>query len=538
MPYTKLFSERYVSAKQIVCFGIVTGLIAALAFGSLFSFMLYSKRNAAYDALAQNMSQYLHSFFGHLQTTAQQIEPLLAADCAGINQELTSTAAFNTNVRTLMLVRNGMGYCSSAMGKIEIPLKRLAPGLNQSKPLDINIMVSNEKIPDRAVIAVWFRSATLPDSGVCATVSFNLTPYLLFSAGQRDITSVALVVGDSALTSHNDRVVKRSALAAHPTRIVKVPDYPIELYLYGTTWRAEDVELSVLASVIFGLLIGALAAYVLHAHRRPENEILAGIRQDQFFLAYQPTMAASDGKPLGVEVLIRWRHHAAGLIPPDIFINVAESQQLIVPLTRHLFNLIVKEAPLLKLALPRGAKLAINLSPSHLYSPTFKEDVQALADGLPADYFQIVFEITERGMLREKEATEIFNWLHERGFSLAVDDFGTGTSALIYLDQFELDYLKIDKRFIDGICFETSTAPVLDAIVSLADRLNMKTIAEGVETAEQVKWLTRRGVNYLQGYYYCEPLTLESLAQWYASFAPAEESLSTPETRSDVRSKN
>lgn len=528
MPYTKLFSERYVSAKQIACFGIVIGLIAALSFGSLFSFILYSKRTASYDALAQNMSQYLHAFFSRLQTTVQQIEPLLAADCAEINQELTATAAFNSNVRTFILVHNGTAYCSSAMGKVAVPLKQLAPGLNENKPLDIDIMASTVKMPDHAVIAAWFRSTALPNRGIYATISFNLTPYLLFSASQRDITSVALVAGDNALTSRNDRVVKKSALASDPTRIVKVPDYPIELYLFGTAWRTEDMELSVLASVIFGLLIGALAAYVLYAHRRPENELLAGIRQDQFFLAYQPTIAASGSTPLGVEVLMRWQHHTAGLIPPDIFINVAEAQQLIVPLTRHLFSLVVKDAPILKLAMPAGSKLAINLSPSHLYSPTFKEDVQALADALPASHFQVVFEITERGMLEEKEASEIFNWLHERGFSLAVDDFGTGNSALIYLDQFELDYLKIDKRFIDGICFETSTAPVLDAILDLASRLNMQTIAEGVETEEQVKWLTRRGVSYLQGYYYSEPLTLEKVVEWYTSFAADGVSLSSP----------
>lgn len=138
-------------------------------------------------------------------------------------------------------------------------------------------------------------------------------------------------------------------------------------------------------------------------------------------------------------------------------------------------------------------------------------DIQKLRASLPPDYFQLVFEITERDMIREEEALDLFQWLHEQGYEIAVDDFGTGHSALIYLERFTLDYLKIDRGFVNAIGTETITSPVLDAVISLAKRLNMATVAEGVETQEQAKWLTVRGVNFLQGYYFSRPMRAADL---------------------------
>lgn len=517
MPYKKIFSDNYLSTKQIASLGVVIGLVAAIFFGSIFSFIQYSKRDSGYSELAQSMSQYLQAFFNHLQTTAHDMQPLLTTNCSDGNRELTSLAAFNINVRTFVLVRDGIGFCSSATGEMLTPLKELAPGLNDNQDIDLALMSGTSKMPNHSIIAAWFRSTDSENSGIYATININLMPYLLFSANQRNINYVALVVGDKALTSHEDRIVDISQLASNPTRTVHVPGYPISLYIFGSPWQTEDIQLSILASVIFGLLVGSLGAYVLTVQQRPENEILAGIKSGQFFLAYQPVIETSSLEAHGVEVLMRWRHPTAGMIPPDIFINVAEAQQLIIPLTRHLFKLVVQDASELKKILPQGSKLALNLSPSHLYSSTFKEDILALADALPLHHFQVVFEITERGMLKEKEATDIFTWLHGLGFGIAVDDFGTGNSALIYLERFNLDFLKIDKGFINSICLESAVAPVLDAVLSLARRLDIKIIAEGVETPAQAKWLIGRGVNYLQGYYFSHPLPLEQFLQWYSS---------------------
>lgn len=510
-----LFSDNYLSTKQIASLGVVIGLVAALFFGSIFSFIQYSKRDSAYNDLAQNMSQYLQTFFNHLQTTTHNLQPLFHASCSNGNRELTSSAAFYTNIRTFVLVQDGIAICSSATGEMSIPLKELAPDLNDSKAVDLAIMDGPANMPDSSIIAAWFHSPEVENNGIYATISLNLTPYLLFSANQQNLTSVALVVGDKALTSNNKHAVNTDQLPADPVRIVPVPGYPVSLYIFGSPLPAGELQLSALASIMFGVLVGAFGAYILTIHRRLEHKILVGIKQNQFYLAYQPVMNSATLNVDGIEVLMRWKHPTAGLIPPDVFINAAEVQQLIVPLTRHLFSLVAQDIHRLQKILPVGTKLALNLSPSHLYSSTFKEDIMTLAAALPLDHFKIVFEITERGMLQEKEATEIFTWLHQQKFCISVDDFGTGNSALIYLERFTVDFLKIDKGFINSICVTTATSPVLDAILTMAHRLGIKTVAEGVETSEQAKWLIEHGTHYLQGYYFCPPLPLEQFIQWY-----------------------
>ncbi len=213
---------------------------------------------------------------------------------------------------------------------------------------------------------------------------------------------------------------------------------------------------------------------------RPGREIMTAIKRDKFYVVYQPVVDTQALRVTGLEVLLRWRHPGAGEIPPDACNNFAEAQKMIVPLTQQLFELIARAAAELEKVLPVGVKFGINIAPAHLHSESFKADIQKLltslpahqiaraaaelekvlpvgvkfginiapahlhsesfkADiqklltSLPAHQFQIVLEITERDMLKEREATQLFAWLHSVGVEIAIDDFGTGHSALIYL---------------------------------------------------------------------------------------------------------
>lgn len=194
-----------------------------------------------------------------------------------------------------------------------------------------------------------------------------------------------------------------------------------------------------------------------------------------------------------------------------MFINTAETQQVIVPLTHHLLALIARDAPALQKVLPAGSKLGLNISPSHLHADEFQDDLRQFAASMPANHFNVVLEITERAMIDKNKSLAIFDWLHEQGFEIAIDDFGTGHSALIYLERYKFDYLKIDRGFVQAIGTETVTSPVLDAVLTLSRRLQLMTVAEGVETPEQAEWLRKHGVNFLQGYWLSRPLPLEEL---------------------------
>lgn len=515
MPSKKIFVRYFSSPRQITSFSILFALLSALLFGGITSLVLHNKREASYDVLAKDIRGYLRSFFHDLSATAEGIQPLTVADCRLVTGELTSRAAFNVNVRAFLLINNGIAYCSSATGSMSMAMKALVPDIDLNKKIDLSIMSGTPMMPGKPTIAAWFRNPVVEGRGVFTTLNVNLTPYLLFTARQSQVMSMAIVIGDKALSTLSPEVQSTASLPQDPTRIASLKDYPLSIYIYGTAWPLADIQLSLLAGLIFGLLSGVMCGYFLSVRMRPGKEILMGIKREQFHVVYQPVVDAKGLEMQGIEALMRWQHPTAGMIPPDAFIAFAEAQQLIVPLTRHLFALVARDAQELQNICPPGAKLGINLAPSHLHAPSFKEDILNFAASLPPHHFQIVFEITERDMLKEKEAMGIFAWLHEQGFELAVDDFGTGHSALIYLERFTLDYLKIDRGFVNSIGMETVTAPVLDAVLTLARRLNMATVAEGVETPEQAKWLIDRGVNYLQGYYFSRPLTLQQLTSWH-----------------------
>ncbi|EOL8970043.1 cyclic di-GMP phosphodiesterase [Cronobacter dublinensis] len=500
------FASTLSTPRKILLVGVATGLVLAFIVTLAARGWLHQQRENQYDMLARDIHHYLNTYFAQLKASADALQPLTLAECGAVSAELTSRAAFNVNVRAFLLLRNGAVYCSSATGRLQLPLRDFAPDIDTRKAVDISIITGTPMMPDKPSIVMWFGNPLMAGRGIVTTLNVNLTPYLVYTARQNDLNGLALVAKDRALTTFSGRAMTPEELPAEPLRSESVRGYPLKLYLYGDTMPAEDRHLALLLGLLLGVLGGVLTVVLLALRARSGREIVSGIKRNQFFVVYQPVVDAATRQIRGVEALMRWKHPAAGMIPPDAFISFAEAQGLIVPLTRHLFKLIAQDVPHLQQSLPPGAKLGINIAPGHLHSPEFQADIQKFHASLPPDYFQLVFEITERDMIREKEAIGLFEWLHQQGYEIAVDDFGTGHSALIYLERFTLDYLKIDRGFVNAIGTETITSPVLDAVISLAKRLNMATVAEGVETQEQAKWLSVRGVNFLQGYYFSRPV--------------------------------
>ena len=205
-----------------------------------------------------------------------------------------------------------------------------------------------------------------------------------------------------------------------------------------------------------------------------------------------------------------------------MFISYAETQGLIVPLTQHMMMLVAADAHELARAFADKAKLSINISPHHMNKVSFHDDVLNFIEALPENAFQVVFEITERGMIDTEGAMREFNWLRRHKIEIAIDDFGTGHSALIYLEKFTLDYLKIDRGFVMSIDQKTLIAPVLDTVLRLTEELKLKTVAEGVETHQQAEYLRNHGVTYLQGFLYSKPLSVTALLAFTRDFNEKE----------------
>jgi len=509
-----MFTRERKINRRTLFISIITGLLIALITGAVQFSIFHHRRAEQFNTTISSLQSYLNNYFSQILVTMDSLQPLTLSQCDEVSSELTARAAFSMNVRAFLLVKDQSAYCSSATGPMDLPLKDLVPDLDLSKDHVMGILPGTPMMPSTPAFVLWVKSPLFENRGIFASINANLMPWVLYSSKQTPYNGVALVVnGKTAISTFNRKPIPLSEITDTAVRHVKVKGVPLEIYLYSNSMGTDNSLYSLLLGLTCGLFAGLLCFYILTIRSRPGKEILSAIKHRQFSVVYQPVVDAKHQQIAGAEVLMRWSHPTLGNIPPDAFISFAEAQNLIVPLTRHLFELIARDAPTLKDILPPGAKLGINIAPSHLISDSFQQDIRQLAASMPNNYFQLVLELTERDMLNQEKAMNLFTWLRSEGIEVAIDDFGTGHSALIYLEHFTLDYLKIDRGFVNAIGRETITSPVLDAVLTLTQRLNLVTVAEGVETEEQAAWLREHGVDYLQGYLISRPLTLQQLIE-------------------------
>ena len=249
-----------------------------------------------------------------------------------------------------------------------------------------------------------------------------------------------------------------------------------------------------------------------------EMNLRSGLTGNEFLLYYQPKIDAMTGALKGFEGLMRWNHPERGLVPPLDFIPLAESTGVIIDLEEWVFVTACRQ---LKRWHERGDRyeLALNLSARHFLSEGVVEKFAQIAreEGVCTSY--LTLEITESvGMENQQHVIDRFVAFREEGFSISIDDFGTGFSAFVYLKHYPIHEIKIDRQFIQVTENDPTGNVIVEAIVDLARGLNLKTVCEGVETLEQWEALRELGCDEMQGYYFSRPLPLEELETWIADY--------------------
>ncbi|WP_291566780.1 EAL domain-containing protein [Bradyrhizobium sp.] len=246
----------------------------------------------------------------------------------------------------------------------------------------------------------------------------------------------------------------------------------------------------------------------LEARNTLEGDLRDAIARCQFEVHYQPYFDVQTGRRRGEEALVRWRHPTRGLIPPDLFIPLAEETGLIVPLGEW----IIRQACDNAISWPADTTVSVNLSPVQFKQAELFDIIESALrkSGLPPERLEI--EITESVLLeRAVENHAFMERLKSIGVSLALDDFGTGYSSLSCLTAFPFDKIKIDKSFMGSLSRGHKSSAIISSIVTLARGLNMSVTAEGVETREQLEGLRTLGVNFAQGYLLGRPVPIDEL---------------------------
>ena len=242
-------------------------------------------------------------------------------------------------------------------------------------------------------------------------------------------------------------------------------------------------------------------------HVALEQALRHAVGSSQIFMEYQPIIDLRTGLLASLEALMRWRHPERGLIAPAQFIPVAEKSGLIVELgLQALTQVIVQIRAWLDRDVPI-VPIAVNVSPLQFERTDFAKVVSKLAAEHDIDPKWLRFEITESAMMKEPEKfIETLQTLRAMGSQVLIDDFGTGYSSLSYLNRLPVDTLKIDRAFVRDLGSENARTPLIHAVIDMARKLNLRTVAEGVETPEQAALLTEFGCDYAQGYLYSKPI--------------------------------
>lgn len=237
------------------------------------------------------------------------------------------------------------------------------------------------------------------------------------------------------------------------------------------------------------------------------NQLNSAIFNNELCMYYQIQVDNKSKEIIGVESLVRWNHKEYGVLSPDEFIPFAETSGLILPLGYWVINNVFKQV---RNHVDKGYRLikySINLSAKQLEDKDFITKVNDLLEFYKLNSENIVFEITESSaMLNPEVSNKVLNQLKEMGFHLAMDDFGTGYSSLSSLNQFPIDILKIDRSFITHISKDMKKQRLTLAILAMTEIVGLSTVAEGVETLEDVDFLALQKCDILQGYYFSKPI--------------------------------
>ena len=267
--------------------------------------------------------------------------------------------------------------------------------------------------------------------------------------------------------------------------------------LGGNRWHAFDPAMDDLARET-----ARLGADLLHA-----------LERDEFFLLYQPIVELPGHRATGVEALLRWRHPERGLVPPDVFIPLAERTGKIVEIGRWVLENACRQAAEWQHGYgdDAPAKVSINVSARQLAEPDFVDTVEEILARTGVDRARLLLEVTETAVLGAGAPIDAVHRLRAGGLRVALDDFGTGQSSLSLLLNCPVDVLKVDRSFVSGSAAADAGAVIVENLIGFIDGLHLEAVAEGVETPEQARRLYEAGYRLAQGYLFGRPMPAEDI---------------------------
>ncbi|ANE74013.1 EAL domain-containing protein [Dickeya solani] len=496
-------------------------LIAFLTFLAMFAVGLWAiyyqdyrtDRQSAYTN-AERAVKNIEEILNEARDAVEDSKPLLAHPCTpDVIRQLNMTAAIASHLRTVSLIKNDVVYCSSLYGVDNRPA-----ALERFHMRELALLAGNAVTPDRTLI--MYLGTTVDGSVGVAIHGQHLTNVLDLLSKRRNLY---LMVGNTWI-SRDNKVSTFHPDDPHNFVIIPSSHYHFSIlfphddkYSLVDFWDQEKMTFLVVFLIALGS--GFLAYKYSTRFNSPYDGIRRAIENQEVQPYYQPVISTESREIYGVEVLARWHHPKSGFISPDIFIPLCEQSGLIIPLTRSLMGSVVRDLTSHLDTLPDYLHIGINISAQHCQSDDFITDCQNFIAAFGEKKVHLMIEITEREKIDiTPETIAFFKKLSDAGVLIALDDFGTGYSNFDYLRKLHVNVIKIDQSFVSMIDEDDpQSSTLVNCVIDLAQQMNLMTVAEGVETEYQAAFLSRKQINFMQGYFFSRPLPFDELAQTWLS---------------------
>ncbi|RMA79680.1 MULTISPECIES: EAL domain-containing protein [unclassified Enterobacter] len=492
-------------AKQLqrITITLAVGLMITAA-GALLTWYQVSETDLNRAAsVARDVVSSTERMLDETRSAVDRVSPLLTKPCtqkvsAGLRRLTTGTE----HIREMNFFHHDLLACSSFGGAVPV---REFISVGEGRML---FLATDDSVSPVAPVIILRRY--YGDWSITASVATRWTADALKQPDNH--RPLALRTADMVLTAGNHLVkepLTRYTHAVHsglyPFSVEFSGDRRIPLALF-----LRDGALSLLLSVFLGATV---ATALWHALLRRSTELGLAVRNGEIVPWYQPIVDAGTGEIVGVEILARWEKPDGTVLSPASFIAEAESSELIIALTRRLTERAACELPSLLQSQPCW-HVGFNVTQAHLQKDSFITECLSFTSAFPPGSISLTLELTEREPFGNSEAIRNrLEQLHASGMAIALDDFGTGYSNMEYLSRLPVDIIKLDRVFVSRIGQGAAAEQLLLSLIDLAYVLNLKIVAEGVETEAQANWLRERGVYWQQGFYYSPPVPLREFRQ-------------------------
>jgi Predicted signal transduction protein containing sensor and EAL domains len=429
------------------------------------------------------------------------------ADCSVDSRQRFGLAAFNaTYIHQIGLATNdGVLLCGEPMGALASPVR--LPATTAGDP---------------AVMLGILRGAS---GAAQATVTLRMTDSLRLVArlDQRAIEIEAghpVFAAATAISIHLDdgsqwwsKASSGEAITASDVVVEKVrsQSLPVIVEIAAPPSAMQPIvedlrNISFFGAIAIGVFTFLLGLWLSWQHNDGSDEFSRAVAAQEFVPYYQPVINIETGAVAGCEVLVRWIREDGTMVPPGAFLPYAEATGLIRDITRQLMAKTVEDVGELHRQHP-ALKISINLTASHFDNTDIVSEIREIYQDSGIAYRQLMLEVTEQHPLRDLDLSyRIIRDIQALGATLALDDAGTGHGGFAYLQKLGFDVIKIDKMFIDGIGKDVTSETIVNSLNDIGKRLDLKVIAEGVDSPHQIEYLKSIGVIFAQGFIYAKPL--------------------------------